>query len=268
MGAADRLNLLLAEPGVGLDRLLAVIASVDPVDDHEPSTDQVAATEAAVVAALDHLADGCPDPADPDALFGHVYGSLGFSGDVDDYYDPANSLLDRVIDRRRGIPLSLAAVVAEIARRNGRDLRPVGMPGHVLLGEGPEPTRWYDPFNRGVALGMDDCRSLFGRLQPIEAFEPEMLRPMTGLEVCVRTLNNLRIAYARRGEPSRIIPVLSLRADLPSGRIEDREELADLMSALGRFEQAAVQYGRLGEDDPANRERHLGRRQACLANRN
>lgn len=271
MSAVSRLHQLLSDDNVGLDRPLAVVASLDPVDPSRPDgddADPVAVTEAAVVAALDHLADGCPDPADPQTLFDHVYGALGFSGNLNDYYDPANSLLDRVIERRRGIPLSLAVVVSEIGRRHGRDYRPVGMPGHVLVGEGPTPNRWFDPFNRGIALGMDDCRALFGRLHPIEAFDERMLRPMTTLEVCIRTLNNLRIAYGRRGELSRIVPLLALQADLPTGRLEHRVELAELLSVLGRFDQAAVQYGRLSEQDPSRREAHLERQQACLANRN
>ncbi len=267
MGVADRINQLLADPDAGLDRLLAVIASLDrprSSSTEAPGT----ALETVVSETLDEMAQGCPDPGDPAALFAHVYGPLGFTGNLDDYYNPANSLIDRVLKRRRGIPLSLAAVVSEISRRHGRDLRPVGLPGHVLLGEGADPSKWFDPFNRGVALGVDDCRSLFGRIHPIESFDPDMLRPMTGLEVTIRTLNNLRIAYAKQGDIAKMIPILELRVDLPPAQIGDRRELADLLSGLGRFDQAGEQYLLLAEQDPENQESHEARYQACRAHQN
>lgn len=269
MGVADRINQLLAEPDAGLDRLLAAIASLDrPRSADGPQDVFTAEVEDRVVAILDEMAANCPDPGDPAALFGHVYGPLGFSGNLDDYYDPANSLIDRVLKRRRGIPLSLAAVVSEISRRNGRDLRPVGLPGHVLLGEGPEPSHWFDPFNRGVSLGVDDCRSLFGRIHPIESFEPDMLRPMTGLEVAIRTLNNLRIAYAKQGDIAKMIPVLELRVDMAPRQIGDRQEYADLLAGLGRFEQAAEQYKLLMSEDPDRADAHEARYVACRVHLN
>ncbi len=267
MGVADRINQLLADPEAGLDRLLAVIASLDQA--RQPQSDAaVTPLETSVSDTFDQMAEGCPDPGDPAALFSHVYGPLGFTGNLNDYYNPANSLIDRVLKRRRGIPLSLAAVVSEISRRHGRDLRPVGLPGHVLLGEGAEPSKWFDPFNRGVSLGVDDCRSLFGRVHPIESFDIDMLRPMTGLEVTIRTLNNLRIAYAKQGDIAKMIPVLELRVELPPPQVGDRRELADLLSGLGRFDQAAEQYLLLAEQDPENRESHEARYQACRVHQN
>lgn len=287
MGVADRINQLLTEPDIELDRLLAAIAALDQpakpgtvaraVDSSAVTSPAVdtAPVEDAVVRSLDLLASHCSpvgpgqEPGRyPDQLFGQFYGSLGFSGDLEDYYDPSNSLIDRVLKRRRGIPLSLAVVVSEIAKRNGHDLRPVGLPGHVLLGDGAEPSRWFDPFNRGVALGVDDCRSLFGRIHPIESFDRDMLRPMTGLEVTIRTLNNLRIAYAKRGDIGRMIPVLTLRLLLPPQQVGDRIELADLLAGLGRFDQAGEQYKLLITEDPDNAEAHEARYQACRAHQN
>lgn len=267
MGVADRINQLLADPEAGLDRLLAVVASLDGAP-RTNAADHQAAVEKHVASQLDEMASTLPGPAEAATIFSYVYGPLGFTGNLNDYYNPANSLIDRVLDRRRGIPLSLAAVVSEIGRRNGRDFRPVGLPGHVLVGEGPEPDRWFDPFNRGVSLGVDDCRALFGRIHPIESFDLEMLRPMTGLEVTIRTLNNLRIAYAKRGEIAKMIPVLELRIELPPAQVGDRLELADLLAGLGRFDQAADQYLKLAEDDPDNADAHLTRYQACRVHQN
>lgn len=257
--AARRLDELVAADDRALDRVLAVVASVDP--DGPPP-------EASVVTALDSVAEGCPDGADAATVLRHVFGTEGFSGDRTDYYDPANSLLHRVLERRRGIPLSLAAVTAEVARRRGGDLRPVGLPGHVLLGEGSEPDRWYDPFAGGAPLDIDACRTLFRRFHPVEAFQPTMLTPMPPEAVAIRTLNNLKVAWIKRGEASRVIPVLELRANMSSADPEDRLELARLLEALGRNERAAAEFDRLAELDPQRSERHRARARALRASFN
>lgn len=257
---ADRLNQLLTErDGNGLDRPLAVVASVDP--DEPPTEDQV-------VAALDELAAGCPDDLDGPQLLTHLFGTIGFAGNRGNYYDPANSLIHRVLERRRGIPLSLAAVVAEIGRRRGLDLRPVGLPGHVLLGEGPRPERWFDPFAAGGPIGVDTCRAIFSRLNPGGSFEESMLLPMPTAAVVVRTLNNLRVAYASRGMANRLIPVLDLRANLVTGTVADRLELARLLAGLGRVEQAAEEFSRLAELDGQRADAHRARATSLRAHLN
>ena len=258
--AAVRLNALLAGPNPPLDRVLAVLATVHQ---HEsPSED-------AIVAAFDDLAKTLV-LAEPTAasLLAEVYGSLGFVGDEGNYYDPSNSLIHLVLERRRGIPLTLASVAAELARRVGIDLRPIGMPGHVLLGEGPEPDTWYDPFRGGMQLGYDDCRELYARFHAVEAFNPDMLRALPAEGVAVRTLNNLRVAYARRGELAKTIPVLELRADMTEASFSDRLDLANLLAHFGRFPQAAKQYERLADQDQSQHELYLARAAACRAHSN
>jgi regulator of sirC expression with transglutaminase-like and TPR domain len=254
--AARRLDELLAADDRALDRILAVVASVDP--DGGPGEDRV-------VEDLDDVAEGCPEPADTATVLRHVFGTEGFSGDQADYYDPANSLIHRVIERHRGIPLSLAAVAAEVARRRGHDLRPVGLPGHVLLGEGPDPDRWYDPFAGGAALDVDGGRRLFGRFHPIEAFRPGMLAPMTPEAVAVRTLNNLKVAWLRRGTLGLVLPVVELRAAMASAGSAERLELAQVLAALGRADSAAAEFERLAELDPPRADAHRARARALRA---
>lgn len=259
MTAADRLNELLAESQPGLDRVLAVVASIDAAA--QP-------TEAAVVARIDELAADCPDDPDAAAVLHHVYGTLGFVGDVKDYYDPSNSLIHRAILRRRGIPLTLGAIAVEVARRRDLELCLVGMPGHVLLGEGREPNRWYDPFSGGAELGYEDCRRLFAQFHPIAAFNPAMLGAMTAEAVAIRTLNNLRNAYTQRGNAAQVVSVLELRADMDSAEPGDRIELARLLTNLGRYDRAAEEFNRLAEQDPSNAEAYLARATANRAHRN
>ncbi len=256
---AERLNAILGEAEPTLDRVLAVVASVDGAG---------APTERDVIEELDRLAEAATREPNAASVLTNVYGDMGFSGDVADYYDPANSLIHQALERRRGIPLTLAAIASEIGRRVGIDLRPIGMPGHVLLGEGPNPTSWFDPFGGGAELDYDDCRLLFARFHSVEAFNQSMLRPMTAEGVAIRTLNNLRIAYAKRGEASMTIPVLELRAGMDSADLADRLELANLLSGLGRMERAAEEYERLAELDEERRAAYLARARTCRAHSN
>ncbi len=259
MSSLGRLDQLLAETDGGLDRIMAVIASVDRA---------APPTEDDIVARLDELSEGCGGEASVAVVLDFVFGTAGFVGDVAHYYDPANSLIHRVLDRRRGIPLTLAAVAAEVGRRRGVDLRLIGMPGHVLLGEGPDPDRWFDPFGRGAELGMADCRALFARFHPIEAFRPTMLLPMSNEAVAIRMLNNLRVAFVKRGELDRTVPVLELRAGMASATVSDRAELANLLTGLGRFDQAAQHFDVLVELDPERADTYRARAMNCRAHRN
>ncbi len=255
---ADRLDRLLRDPQATLDRVLAVVASVD--EDEPP-------TEESVVAAIDELAAGCPTGDGAPGVLAHLFEHLGFVANRNDYYDPSNSLIHRVVERRRGIPLSLAAVAAEVARRHGIKLQPVGMPGHVLLGDGGADW-WYDPFAGGAPVDLDGCRRILAGLDPTATLDPTMLAPMSNAAVAVRTLNNLRVAYASRGMANRLVPVMELRASLPSGTLADRHELARLLAGLGRVEQAASAFDQLAELDPDQQAAHRARARALRARLN
>ncbi|MGH1492565.1 MAG: transglutaminase family protein [Acidimicrobiales bacterium] len=254
-----RLNELLAAAEPGLDRILAVIATVDA--DEPPAEEDI-------VAAFDHLAIDVEHDDSPQSILDHVFGQLGFSGDVSDYYSPANSLIHRVLERRRGIPMTLAAVASEVARRCGMDLRLVGLPGHILLGQGPEPKAWFDPFNGGARLGYEDCRLLFAKFHPIESFSPAMLAPIDAEMISIRMLNNLRVAYTKRGDAGRTVPVLEMRAEMSSADVGDRLELAGVLAMLGRYDRAADEFERLAELDPPRADAYNRRARSYRAHRN
>jgi regulator of sirC expression with transglutaminase-like and TPR domain len=241
-----------------LDRLVAVVDGVDP---HAPG-------ESATVEALDRLADGCDPGSGPDrprTVLTHVFDTLGFIGAQRDYHAPANSLLHRVIERRRGIPLSLAIVIAEIGRRVSVDLRPVGFPRHVLVGEGATPTRWFDPFSGGTELSLEDCRALYDRFGLLTPFDPSMLQPMEPADVVVRTLNNLRTGHLRNGVSSDALPVLELRSRISGPHPVHGRELIEWLMAFGRFEQAAEHLERMARVDPGRAEAHTNRALALRA---
>ena len=138
-----------------------------------------------------------------------LFGEEGLRGNFEDYYDPRNSYLNHVLDRRLGIPITLAVVCLEVGRRAGVPLEGVGFPGHFLLRLVDHPEVLIDPFDRGRLLTRADCEELLARLTrgSIE-FEPSLLRPAGPRQMIQRMLNNLRGIYQQRGELERVISVL------------------------------------------------------------
>ena len=224
-----------AAPEPRLDRALALVAATG-----RPSVDP-----AALVDRLDLLAG---DRAGDDAagVCRVLFVDGGFTGNRDDYYDPANSLLDRVLDRRTGIPITLSALAMEVARRRGVGLVGVGMPGHFLLREAADGDAFYDAFDGGRPLDVAGCRRRFQRLHgPATTFDDAYLAPAAPLYIVVRVLNNLRAAHLRRGDRAGLTHVLRLQAVLPGSGVGERRQLAGVLSAEGRFVEAARLYDEL-----------------------
>lgn len=116
----------------------------------------------------------------------------GFVGNQDDYYDRRNSFLNEVLDRRTGIPITLALVYTEVGRRVGLAIRGVGFPGHFLVKLDGPPDVIIDPFFASL-LTESQCRE---RLQEVLGknvpFDRRYLRAATSREILVRMLNNLK----------------------------------------------------------------------------
>lgn len=246
MDVAAELGALVAAGGRPLDRALALVAAagrpaVDPDD---------------VVSGLDELAADLP-AADPEVLAAALFGPLGFHGNRDDYYDPANSLLDRVVERRTGIPITLSVLAIELGRRRGVGFVGVGMPGHFLLRATDDPDLFIDAFDGGRALDPAGCRRLFARLHGSSApFEPSYLQPSHPTEIVQRVLNNLRAARLRRGDRSGLLDVLRLQAALPGAGVAERRQLAGVLAAEGRFVEAAAVHEELAATDLERAEDH------------
>ena len=143
------------------------------------------------------------------ALLDLLFGEEGLRGNAEDYYDPRNSYLNEVLDRRLGIPITLALICLEVGRRAEIPLEGVGFPGHFLLRLGNHPHVLIDPFDAGRLLTQRDCEELLARLTSGEMrFEPRLLRTAGPRQIIHRILNNLRGVYLNRGETDRLLPVL------------------------------------------------------------
>src|SRR5262249_16693036 len=99
------------------------------------------------------------------AINNRLFNDLGFAGNVTNYYDPRNSFLNEVIDRRLGIPITLSLVYIELARRIGLSLSGIGLPGHFIVGisgrEQADDSGFYvDPFHSGRIMDDSDCAQM------------------------------------------------------------------------------------------------------------
>lgn len=151
-------------------------------------------------AELAVAADGEPE-AEVEAIRDLLGGRHGFIGDREQYDHPDNSMLDLVLERRRGLPILLSTVYVEVARRAGVAVAGVGMPGHFVVGHfGQTPPRLLDPFGGGAVLELE---------------APVDLRPSTPHETALRMLNNLLGSYHRRADLTRAIRAAEMRLELP-----------------------------------------------------
>jgi regulator of sirC expression with transglutaminase-like and TPR domain len=236
---SERLSLTLfahvcSRPEADLDLaeaalLIADAGSTDHDGGRTPSVDV-----SRYVRALDELGEGArakaarasSDEARLEHALRYVYEDAGFHGNEDDYYDPRNSFLHEVIDRRTGIPITLAVVLLEVCHRAGVDARGVSFPGHFLVrADTPRGTIVVDPFT-GRPLSRDDLHALHARATGDEGDPPpRLLEPATKVQILARILNNLRGIYESRKDDIRLRGVLErVQVLAPSEAVRARVE--------------------------------------------
>jgi regulator of sirC expression with transglutaminase-like and TPR domain len=126
----------------------------------------------------------------------HLFTTLEFQGDTDDYYDPKNNFLNEVLSKKSGIPITLSILYVEIAKRIGLDLKVCGFPSHVVVKHGEDII--LDPFGGGRLLSMEDLEEILYRNfgEEIE-FSPEFLDELPEDKILVRIIRNLKNSYAQ-----------------------------------------------------------------------
>jgi len=151
----------------------------------------------------------------------------GLRGNSDDYYDPRNSYLNEVLDRRLGIPISLSLIYMEVARRIGFPIRGIGFPGHFLVKHvaGDKETI-IDPFNLGRILTWNDCQELLDKIyKGSVAMHPSLLKPMGNRSILTRLLFNLKSIYTQKEQHFKALSIidriLMLNPNAPS-ELRDR----------------------------------------------
>ena len=227
--ALTRFGLLASAPLVPLGEAALVAASFlgHPAD---------------VVDGLGHLSvlAEAVDGNDLTAVTGYLFREAGFRGDHANYYNPANSLLPAVLGRRRGIPITLAILAVDVARRRGIGASVVGMPGHVFVADGDEPSLFIDGFNGGQVLNANGARAKFQQLHgPTAPFDQRYLAATPDALVLARMLANLVGICRNTGDAQRLVRVHQLRAAIAGVGRHERAAFADALAAVGRFAEAA-----------------------------
>lgn len=197
---------------------------------------------------LDQLANQCSEPT-LDGVRRLLFRDLGFVGDNDQYYDPANSLLPAVLDRRRGLPITLAVVMIEVGRRVGAPLDGVGMPGHFLVRDRVLPDVFIDPFHGGEVLDAIGCEALFRRLTEMP-FESHYLDTTPPSAILARMVANLVGAYRRLDQRGDLLWAVRLRAQCPDVSAHELVSLAEALAHVAAFDEAAQLVDRAAVELP------------------
>jgi regulator of sirC expression with transglutaminase-like and TPR domain len=188
----DDLKCLLAghDDTMELDRAALNLATIEfPELDFRPS-----------LQSLDRfandIADRCSDLSDGREFVrvanAYLFQEVGLRGDADDYYNPRNSCLNRVLDERRGIPITLSLIYMEIGRRLAKRVVGIGLPRHfVIQYDDGDYSTYLDPFHGGAILSPEDCY----RLAQVEDENPRLLAPACKRQIVMRMINNLRGIY-------------------------------------------------------------------------
>ncbi|HEU5071325.1 MAG TPA: transglutaminase-like domain-containing protein [Verrucomicrobiae bacterium] len=129
----------------------------------------------------------------------HLFNELGFRGNEENYFDPRNSHLNQVLDRRTGNPISLSIVYLLIARRLQLPVSGIGLPGHfVCRYQSSADSVYIDAFNRGRLLTKADCVQYL--LQSAFGLNEQFLTPMSARRMLMRVCGNLHRAYLQRDD--------------------------------------------------------------------
>jgi regulator of sirC expression with transglutaminase-like and TPR domain len=176
-----------------------------------------------------------------DALRALLFDKLGFRGDDLTYGDPCNSCLDQVLDRRLGIPITLAVLMLEVGRRRGIRLQGVGLPGHFLVRDPDRPELFIDAFSGGRLLTAEDCAALLrahvGRRVPLTS---AMVAEVGPWAILARMLANLTNSFRQMDDHDSLVWATRLQVTVPAMPVNERVAAATALSEVGKHVDAAA----------------------------
>jgi len=214
-----------------------------------------------LIARIDDLAVGLHVPTDSSPIEQvarinlHLFDNLGFCGAEEDYDAPTNSMLDRVLERRKGLPILLSLIYIEVARRVGVEMDGVGFPGHfVVRPKNTEELFFVDPFGKGKIWRPEEMLMRLSRVldQPYHDLQnPEAyLEPTGRLEIVSRVSRNLKVSYLRRGDAEGALRAVDRLLALMPEHPEERRDRGLLLLELDRDEEALTELRRYLEEHP------------------
>ncbi|MCB9078530.1 MAG: tetratricopeptide repeat protein [Anaerolineaceae bacterium] len=191
-----------------------------------------------------------------DALNFYLFGQVNYTGNTNDYYNPDNSFLNRVMDGRTGIPLTLSMIYLEIGWRLRLPLWGIGLPGHFIVGYGAEADPIYiDVFHRGQRITEDDCLALSNTpSQRHDTFKRQFLRPVSKKAMLYRLLLNLKHIYLDQQKWPDALKTIDLMMILRPPEIGNLRDRGLIYYRLNRLSEAVTDLQRYIFLAPENRD--------------
>ncbi|OUC16719.1 MAG: hypothetical protein B0A82_00390 [Alkalinema sp. CACIAM 70d] len=189
----------------------------------------------------------------------YLYDDLGFAANRSDYYDPRNSYLHQVIDRRLGIPITLSLIYLALAKRIDFPMVGIGFPGHFLIRPVVgEMDLYVDAFNQGEVLFKEDCAELLGQGDnPKFTVDATWFAPVSNRQFLSRMLSNLKTNYINAGNNQRSLAaierILLLFPDTPT-ELRDR---GIIYYQMNRWVEARQDLERYLAAKPSTQDRGL-----------
>jgi regulator of sirC expression with transglutaminase-like and TPR domain len=249
--AGARFAALIARDAIPLDEAaLAIAAEEYPGLDPAPTLARLDALAAEVGRQVGDLRP----PLRVLQAMRNVLRAEGYAGNEKEYYDPRNSFLNEVMERKLGIPISLSIVTIEVARRLGVHLQGVGFPGHFLVKCPVQPGLpsevFIDAFNGWELLGSEECTARFRAVLHGRPFDRTLLDPVDSRHILTRLLHNLKRIYVERGDDVRTLWVVDRLLQLTPGDLEERRDRGLVSARLGGTAAAARDLAAYVEGNP------------------
>jgi regulator of sirC expression with transglutaminase-like and TPR domain len=182
----------------------------------------------------------------------YLFQTEGFHGNIENYYDPRNSFLNDVLDRRTGIPITLSLVYIEVGKRLGLNLQGVGMPGHFIVKYLYRTVEIFvDPFHQGEILLVEGCKK---RLRQIYGedfqFDPSFLNSVGKHQILTRILNNLKSIYLSNKDYSKALNTIEKLLVINPDAPQETRDRAAVHYKLGNLSSALVDWASYLELQP------------------
>ena len=245
-------SVFVMEPGDVWNQFDGIVEAPDEEIDLARAALLIAATEYPELSVerelfrLDAIAEGIAPRMDDDTplyqlntLSEYLFDELKFAGNHTNYHDPRNSFLNDVMERKRGIPISLSLLYIEVGKRAGVPVLGIGMPGHFIVRHRDEPEVFVDPFHGGILLSVEECAERLKQVtQGSLAWDTEYLEPISSRAFIARMLRNLKLVYLQRRNYERVLATIDrVIALLPQDAVEFRDR-GVVNYRLGNFEEA------------------------------
>ena len=199
------------------------------------------------LAILDSLAEGAAyrigQDRDPfhcvNNLSEYLFDEVGFQGNQGDYYDPRNSYLNEVLQRRTGLPITLCLVCLEVGKRLDIPLAGVGLPGHFVLSHRSQTDLIIDPFRRGILLSEEECAQILKNVLGANVdWDSRYLTPTSNREFIARILRNLKGIYLNRRDHEEALDVVDITLALRPDDLNERRDRGLIYYRLGHYQMA------------------------------